>query len=153
METAKLTQRSQDAITAALRTATAEEHAEIEATDRRAAPPDAARRRRGARVPPGSRGGTALQHTPVPGGDGARSFTRVSLRIRQASRDLAAALDDDFTSTELLLIAIAEVPSPAAEIRRVIQVLSRRTKNNPLLVGEAGVGKSAISSRDWRSAS
>ena len=30
------------------------------------------------------------------------------------------------------------------EIRRVLQILSRRTKNNPLLVGEAGVGKTAI---------
>ncbi|NLG11443.1 MAG: ATP-dependent chaperone ClpB [Elusimicrobia bacterium] len=30
------------------------------------------------------------------------------------------------------------------EIRRIIQVLSRRTKNNPVLIGEAGVGKSAI---------
>jgi len=32
----------------------------------------------------------------------------------------------------------------AAEIERVIQVLSRRTKNNPVLLGEAGVGKTAI---------
>jgi ATP-dependent Clp protease ATP-binding subunit ClpC len=31
-----------------------------------------------------------------------------------------------------------------AEILRVIQVLSRRTKNNPVLIGEAGVGKTAI---------
>ncbi len=31
-----------------------------------------------------------------------------------------------------------------AEIRRVIQVLSRRTKNNPILIGEPGVGKTAI---------
>ena len=31
-----------------------------------------------------------------------------------------------------------------AEIERVIQILSRRTKNNPALVGEAGVGKTAI---------
>jgi ATP-dependent Clp protease ATP-binding subunit ClpB len=30
------------------------------------------------------------------------------------------------------------------EIRRVMQILSRRTKNNPVLVGEAGVGKTAI---------
>ncbi len=30
------------------------------------------------------------------------------------------------------------------EIRRVVQVLSRRTKNNPVLIGEAGVGKTAI---------
>ncbi len=31
-----------------------------------------------------------------------------------------------------------------AEIRRVMQILSRRTKNNPVLIGEAGVGKTAI---------
>lgn len=30
------------------------------------------------------------------------------------------------------------------EIEKVIQVLSRRTKNNPVLIGEPGVGKSAI---------
>ena len=30
------------------------------------------------------------------------------------------------------------------EIRRIMQVLSRRTKNNPVLIGEAGVGKTAI---------
>src|SRR5208337_425763 len=30
------------------------------------------------------------------------------------------------------------------EVRRVIQVLSRRTKNNPVLIGEPGVGKTAI---------
>src|ERR1700738_701254 len=32
----------------------------------------------------------------------------------------------------------------AEEIRRVVQVLSRRTKNNPVLIGEPGVGKTAI---------
>ena len=31
-----------------------------------------------------------------------------------------------------------------AEVRRVVQVLSRRTKNNPVLIGEPGVGKTAI---------
>ncbi len=30
------------------------------------------------------------------------------------------------------------------EVRRIIQVLSRRTKNNPVLIGEPGVGKTAI---------
>jgi len=30
------------------------------------------------------------------------------------------------------------------EIRRVIRVLCRRTKNNPVLIGEPGVGKTAI---------
>ena len=33
------------------------------------------------------------------------------------------------------------------EIRRIIQVLSRRTKNNPVLIGEPGVGKTAIVER------
>ena len=32
----------------------------------------------------------------------------------------------------------------AEEIRRTIQVLSRRTKNNPVLIGEPGTGKTAI---------
>ncbi len=31
-----------------------------------------------------------------------------------------------------------------AEIRRVSQVLTRRTKNNPVLIGEPGVGKTAV---------
>src|SRR3954447_25201280 len=35
-------------------------------------------------------------------------------------------------------------PGRDEEIRRVIQVLSRRTKNNPVLIGEPGVGKTAI---------
>ena len=30
------------------------------------------------------------------------------------------------------------------EIRRVLQILSRRTKNNPILIGEPGVGKTAL---------
>jgi len=38
------------------------------------------------------------------------------------------------------------------EIRRVIQVLSRRTKNNPVLIGEPGVGKTAVV-EDWPAAS
>ncbi len=31
-----------------------------------------------------------------------------------------------------------------SEIRRVIRILSRKTKNNPVLIGEPGVGKTAI---------
>ena len=30
------------------------------------------------------------------------------------------------------------------EIRRILQILSRRTKNNPILIGEPGTGKTAI---------
>src|SRR4051794_17257687 len=39
---------------------------------------------------------------------------------------------------------IAPVVGRDTEIRRVVQVLSRRTKNNPVLIGEPGVGKTAI---------
>jgi len=43
------------------------------------------------------------------------------------------------------------------EIERVMQVLSRRTKNNPVLIGEPGVGKTAIveacPSRSWMTTS
>ncbi|MDP0489788.1 MAG: ATP-dependent Clp protease ATP-binding subunit [Verrucomicrobiota bacterium JB023] len=40
--------------------------------------------------------------------------------------------------------ALDPVIGRASEIERVIQILCRRTKNNPVLVGEAGVGKTAI---------
>ncbi|MFD1214334.1 ATP-dependent chaperone ClpB [Arthrobacter sp. GCM10027362] len=50
--------------------------------------------------------------------------------------------------TDLTEIARAGKLDPVigrdAEIRRVIQVLSRRTKNNPVLIGEPGVGKTAV---------
>ncbi len=126
-------------------------------------------------------------------------------QVLEGSSKLATALKDDFVSTEHLLIAMFDIPSPArdilarfrlekqavlkvfeelkntkitdisqpkrlkmiakftrsltqlarenkldpvigrdTEISRVIQILSRRTKNNPILIGEAGVGKTAI---------
>ncbi len=40
--------------------------------------------------------------------------------------------------------ALDPVIGRAKEIRRVVQILCRRTKNNPVLIGEAGVGKTAI---------
>jgi ATP-dependent Clp protease ATP-binding subunit ClpC len=50
-------------------------------------------------------------------------------------RDLTALAHDD---------KLDPVIGREAEIERVIQILSRRTKNNPVLIGEAGVGKTAI---------
>ena len=49
-------------------------------------------------------------------------------------------------TTEMVSIALNydEVIGRDNEIKRVMQILSRRKKNNPILVGEAGVGKSAI---------
>ena len=50
--------------------------------------------------------------------------------------------------TDLTEVAAAGKLDPVigrdAEVRRVIQVLSRRTKNNPVLIGEPGVGKTAV---------
>jgi len=133
----------------------------------------------------------------------------LSPELRQAfdrAEELARRLNDEYTSTEHLLISLATGPGPAGgllqrggvteerllaalrevrggqrvtdenpedtyealqrygrdlvelaragkldpvigrdeEIRRVIQVLSRRTKNNPVLIGDPGVGKTAI---------
>ena len=51
-------------------------------------------------------------------------------------------------SRDLTLMAMQDKLDPVIgrddEIRRVIQILSRRTKNNPVLIGEPGVGKTAI---------
>ncbi|MCC3281440.1 ATP-dependent chaperone ClpB [Arthrobacter caoxuetaonis] len=51
-------------------------------------------------------------------------------------------------STDLTALARSGKLDPVigrdSEIRRVIQVLSRRTKNNPVLIGEPGVGKTAV---------
>ncbi|MGH2905230.1 MAG: ATP-dependent chaperone ClpB [Solirubrobacterales bacterium] len=55
--------------------------------------------------------------------------------LEQYGRDLTAAADDG---------KLDPVIGRDDEIRRVIQVLSRRTKNNPVLIGEPGVGKTAI---------
>src|SRR5213596_2523671 len=114
-------------------------------------------------------------------------------RVLDKAADEAKKLEDDYVSTEHLLLALDAIPRDALlaalkdvrggqrvtsqdpegtyqalekfgrdltgaaeegkldpvigrdeEIRRVIQVLSRRTKNNPVLIGDPGVGKTAI---------
>jgi ATP-dependent Clp protease ATP-binding subunit ClpB len=55
--------------------------------------------------------------------------------LKRYARDLTAAAADG---------KIDPVVGRDEEIRRTIQVLSRRTKNNPVLIGEPGVGKTAI---------
>ena len=54
----------------------------------------------------------------------------------------------DKLARDLTKVAREDNPDPVVgrdkEIKRVIQILSRRTKNNPVLVGEPGVGKTAI---------
>ncbi|MCL4164277.1 UNVERIFIED_CONTAM: hypothetical protein GTU68_053207, partial [Idotea baltica] len=55
--------------------------------------------------------------------------------LKKYSRDLTEAAEDG---------KLDPVIGRDEEIRRTIQVLSRRTKNNPVLIGEPGVGKTAI---------
>jgi ATP-dependent Clp protease ATP-binding subunit ClpB len=55
--------------------------------------------------------------------------------LEKFGRDLTAAAEDG---------KLDPVIGRDEEIRRVIQILSRRTKNNPVLIGEPGVGKTAI---------
>lgn len=63
-------------------------------------------------------------------GNGANTPTLDSL-----ARDLTASAEED---------NLDPVIGRSKEIERVIQVLSRRTKNNPVLIGEPGVGKTAV---------
>lgn len=58
-----------------------------------------------------------------------------TVSLDQFSRDLTRLSKED---------KLDPVVGRAKEIERVIQVLSRRTKNNPVLIGEPGVGKTAI---------
>ncbi len=67
-------------------------------------------------------------------------------KSKRGSRGQKTALD--FYGTDLTAQARAGKLDPVvgreAQIRRVVTILSRRTKNNPVLIGEPGVGKTAI---------
>ncbi|NKX51932.1 ATP-dependent chaperone ClpB, partial [Arthrobacter deserti] len=74
-------------------------------------------------------------------------------RVRGGRKVTSADPENTFQALEkfgvdLTAIARAGKLDPVigrdAEIRRVVQVLSRRTKNNPVLIGEPGVGKTAV---------
>src|SRR5215213_4153437 len=79
-------------------------------------------------------------------------------QILLRAEDEARRLKDEYVSVEHLLLAMIEEGSSSpvgrilaqngltrdAEIRRAIRILSRKTKNNPVLIGEPGVGKTAI---------
>ena len=73
--------------------------------------------------------------------------------VRGSARATSADAEETYQSLEKYgvdLTAVARegkldpVIGRDAEIRRVVQVLSRRTKNNPVLIGEPGVGKTAV---------
>src|SRR5699024_11779463 len=64
------------------------------------------------------------------------------------SSDLFLVLLLDQYGTDLTALAKKGIIDPVIgrdkEIARVIEILNRRTKNNPVLIGEAGVGKTAV---------
>ncbi len=81
--------------------------------------------------------------TPVPARRGSRGSSRESTSASSKEKSLLEQLSTDLTD-------LAEegeldpVIGRQTEIERVIQILARRTKNNPALIGEPGVGKTAI---------
>ena len=73
--------------------------------------------------------------------------------LRKGSKVNSQTAEDTYNSLERYAINLNErarqgkldpVIGRDEEIRRILQVLSRRTKNNPILIGEPGVGKTAI---------
>ncbi len=83
----------------------------------------------------------------------AESLQAAFAAVRGTARVTSADAEDTYQSLEKYgvdLTAVARdgkldpVIGRDSEIRRVVQVLSRRTKNNPVLIGEPGVGKTAV---------
>ena len=88
------------------------------------------------------------KNLPEPGRDRERADRSARLgRVTSPNAEEMAGALDKF-GRDLTAEAEAQKLDPVIgrdeEIRRVIQVLSRRTKNNPVLIGEPGVGKTAI---------
>ena len=82
-----------------------------------------------------------------------KEFEKVIAELRKGERVTSASAEDTYNSLNkyaknLTQLAHSGKLDPVIgrddETRRVLQILSRRTKNNPMLVGEPGVGKTAI---------
>jgi ATP-dependent Clp protease ATP-binding subunit ClpB len=216
MDANKFTRRSQEAIAAAAELATSSGNPATEPVHLLSALLDQADGIAGALVravgvDPATLAGpvkSALRRLPSASGSSVTSpsYSRGTIMVLQEAGKLAESLDDEYISTEHLLVAVARVDGPAeqlladagitadalagafqsvrgstrvtsqdpegtyqslekyavdltararegsldpvigrdSEIRRVVQVLSRRTKNNPVLIGEPGVGKTAV---------
>ncbi|MEB3702008.1 ATP-dependent chaperone ClpB [Candidatus Bealeia paramacronuclearis] len=87
------------------------------------------------------------------GGVTSQNLSHAIVAMRKGRRADTATAEDRYDAlkkyaTDLTALARAGKLDPVIgrdeEIRRTIQVLSRRTKNNPILIGEPGVGKTAI---------
>ena len=77
-----------------------------------------------------------------------RVLNQGAMQSQQAPRSTSKTPTLDQLGLDLTAMARANKLDPVIgrhkEIQRVIQILSRRTKNNPVLIGEPGVGKTAI---------
>ncbi|MDM8161765.1 ATP-dependent chaperone ClpB [Labilibaculum sp. K2S] len=82
-----------------------------------------------------------------------KDFTVAINELRKGAKVDSQTAEDTFNSLRRFAIDLNErarngkldpVIGRDEEIRRILQILSRRTKNNPILIGEPGVGKTAI---------
>ena len=85
--------------------------------------------------------------SPQEGGQPGRQTRQQQQAIRYPTRHAETRILDQY-GRDLTQLAAGGGTDPVVcrdrEIKRVIQILSRRTKNNPVLVGEPGVGKTAV---------
>jgi ATP-dependent Clp protease ATP-binding subunit ClpB len=72
----------------------------------------------------------------------ARTFAKLSPDMKKKGGTLALYAED--LTERAKAGKLDNVIGRDAEIKRTLQVLSRRTKNNPVLIGEPGVGKTAV---------
>ncbi len=81
------------------------------------------------------------------------AFLQALSKVRGATRVTTDSPEDTYDAlkkygTDLVAMAKAQKLDPVigrdSEIRNVIRILSRKTKNNPVLIGEPGVGKTAV---------
>ncbi len=82
-----------------------------------------------------------------------KELTKAIESLRKGSKVDSASAEDNYNALNKYAINLNQkaaenkldpVIGRDDEIRRVLQIISRRTKNNPLLIGEPGVGKTAI---------
>jgi ATP-dependent Clp protease ATP-binding subunit ClpB len=82
-----------------------------------------------------------------------KNFEKAIMDLRKGEKAQSASAEDQYNALEKYgqnFNKLAEkgkldpVIGRDEEIRRILQILSRRTKNNPILIGEPGVGKTAI---------
>ena len=96
---------------------------------------------------------TAMGEAPLQGGASGNANTGRGPQTRGGAQTSETPALDQY-SRDLTELAregkLDPVVGRGQEIERVIQILSRRTKNNPCLIGEPGVGKTAIDRKSTR---